>query len=145
MRPFVAWRKPFSEVAKVVAPVIASVPVAVRLPPRKVLPATSRAFDRVLVPIPTPLAVTVSVGVAAKPTWNVDAVGLVNDFPRAKALLAVADTSWPIANEACPVAVRLALWAYPIARDPKPVDLIEFPFAARPKANEAVLVESMDC
>ena len=89
-------------------PRIARVPVAVRLPPRNVLPETSRRLDGDVVPMPTLDAVTVSVGVAENPTWKVEAVLLVKLDPRAKALFAVAFTDWPRATEATPVAVKLA-------------------------------------
>lgn len=77
MRPFVACRKPFKDEASVVVPNIESVPVAVRLPPRKVLPETSKAFDSVLVPMPTaPAKVEVAV---------VDAVVIEPNEPLPKA------------------------------------------------------------
>ena len=52
-KPFVAWTNPLREVAKVVAPLTVNVPVAVRFPPRKVFPETSKRFDGDVVPIPT--------------------------------------------------------------------------------------------
>lgn len=52
-KPLVAWRKPLSELASVVAPATFNVPVAVRFPPRKVLPATSSRLVGEVVPMPT--------------------------------------------------------------------------------------------
>ena len=51
-RPFVAWINPLSDEARVVAPFTDRVPVAVRLPPRNVLPATSSLLDGEDVPTP---------------------------------------------------------------------------------------------
>ena len=52
-RPFVPNKRPFKDDARVVAPATARVPVAVRFPPRNVLPETSSLFEGEVVPMPT--------------------------------------------------------------------------------------------
>jgi hypothetical protein len=57
-RPFVAWRKPLSELARVVLPATFNVPVAVifapvRFPLKNPFPATSNLLVGLVVPMPT--------------------------------------------------------------------------------------------
>ena len=84
------------------AKVEVAVEVETMFPARKMLPWIDKAEPGEVVPMPTPVALTVSVGVAEKPTWKVLALLLVKLLPNAVEKSAEAVTPLPHANEPLP-------------------------------------------